>query len=108
MHPHVAPLARGDRNEVQGCSPLKIVESMAAGTAVVASDLPVARELVTPGRDGLLVAPGAPRALARAMEAPGWRTSSGNDDARSSRTYGTTPCARAVRSACVRSATDPL
>jgi glycosyltransferase involved in cell wall biosynthesis len=65
----VAPLARCDRNELQGCSPLKIVESMAAGTAVVASDLPVCRELLDRDRDGLLVSPGSPRALAAAMEA---------------------------------------
>jgi glycosyltransferase involved in cell wall biosynthesis len=64
----VAPLARCDRNELQGCSPLKIVESMAAGTAVVASDLPVCRELIAPDVEGLLVPPGSPRALARAME----------------------------------------
>jgi len=64
----VAPLARGARNEVQGCCPLKIVESMASGAPVVASDLPVVRELVSPGSDGMLVPPGSARALAKALE----------------------------------------
>jgi glycosyltransferase involved in cell wall biosynthesis len=64
----VAPLARGARNEIQGCCPLKVVESMVHGTPVVASDLPVIRELVCPGQDGWLVTPGSPRALAGALE----------------------------------------
>jgi len=64
----VAPLARGARNEVQGCCPLKIVESMASGAPVVASDLPVVRELVSPGSDGMLAPPGSARALAKALE----------------------------------------
>ena len=81
VHPHlmsgfyrraylsVAPLARGARNELQGCCPVKIVESMAAGTPVVASDLPVVRELISPGIDGVLVPPGSARALAKALDA---------------------------------------
>jgi glycosyltransferase involved in cell wall biosynthesis len=64
----VAPLARGARNELQGCCPLKVVESMVQGTPVVASDLPVVRELICPGQDGWLVPPGSPRALAGALE----------------------------------------
>lgn len=64
----VAPLARGARNELQGCCPLKVVESMAQGTPVLASDLPVVRELVCPGQDGWLAHPGSPRALAGALE----------------------------------------
>jgi glycosyltransferase involved in cell wall biosynthesis len=64
----VAPLARGARNEVQGCCPLKIIESMGRGTPVVASDLPVVRELIRSGSEGLLVPPDSPRALAGALE----------------------------------------
>lgn len=64
----VAPLARGARNELQGCCPLKIVESMACCIPVVASDLPVVREMVCSGDDGVLVPPGSPRALARALD----------------------------------------
>jgi glycosyltransferase involved in cell wall biosynthesis len=64
----VAPLARGARNEVQGCCPLKIVESMACGTPVLASDLPAVRELIDSGSDGMLVSPGSARSLAAALE----------------------------------------
>jgi glycosyltransferase involved in cell wall biosynthesis len=64
----MAPLARGARNELQGCCPLKIVESMACGTPVVASDLPAVRELIDSGADGMLVSPGSPRSLAGALE----------------------------------------
>ena len=64
----VAPLARGARNELQGCSPLKIVEAMACGTPVVAADLPVVRELVRHGETGWLVSPDSPRALASGLE----------------------------------------
>lgn len=41
-----------------------LLEAMAARTAVVASDLPGYRSVVTDGRDGLLVPPGDPGALA--------------------------------------------
>ncbi len=64
----LAPLTRGARNELQGCCPLKIIESMACGTPVVASDLPAVRELIRSGDDGILVPPDSPRALAGAME----------------------------------------
>ncbi len=63
----VAPLTRCDRNELQGCCPLKILESMAVGTPVIASRLAVCRELIDPGKEGLLVTPDAPRALAHAL-----------------------------------------
>lgn len=66
-HLSVAPLTAGPRNLDQGCSPLKIWESMAAGTPVVASDLPVVRELVTDGEHGRLVRPDRPAELARAI-----------------------------------------
>jgi glycosyltransferase involved in cell wall biosynthesis len=45
-------------------SPLKLFEYMAAGRAIVASDLPALREVLTHEVNGLLVAPGDPDALA--------------------------------------------
>jgi glycosyltransferase involved in cell wall biosynthesis len=63
----IAPLAYNERNVVQGCCPLKVIEYMAAGRPIVASNLPVVRELVREGRDALLVPPDAPDALADAM-----------------------------------------
>jgi glycosyltransferase involved in cell wall biosynthesis len=63
----LAPLRDCSRNVVQGCAPLKIIESMAAGVPVVASDLPAVRELMADGRHGRLVAPDRPGELARAI-----------------------------------------
>ena len=48
----LAPLRDCSRNSVQGCAPLKILESMAAGVPVIASDLPVVRELISDGVQG--------------------------------------------------------
>ncbi|WP_433333196.1 glycosyltransferase family 4 protein [Spirillospora sp. CA-294931] len=62
-----APLTGCARNLDQGCAPLKVIESMAAGTPVVASDLPAVRELMTDGEHGRLVAPDRPAELARAI-----------------------------------------
>jgi len=45
-------------------SPLKLFESMAAKTAVVASDLPSIREVIRDGENGLLFEPGNPKSLA--------------------------------------------
>ncbi len=64
----VAPLTRCSRNELQGCSPLKIIESMSAGTPVIASRLAVCSEIINHAKDGWLVTPDSPRALALAME----------------------------------------
>jgi glycosyltransferase involved in cell wall biosynthesis len=61
----VAPLTATPRNLEQGCSPIKVWESMAAGTAVVASDLPVIREVL--GDLGRFVPPDRPAELARAV-----------------------------------------
>ena len=65
----LAPLTESPRNLAQGCCPLKILESMAAGTPVIASDLAPVRELVAHGRHGLLVRAGKPEQLGRAMRA---------------------------------------
>jgi len=73
----VAPLTECSRNLEQGCAPLKVLESMAAGVPVVASDLPAVREILTDGRHGRLVPPDRPAELARALrillEYPGLR-----------------------------------
>jgi glycosyltransferase involved in cell wall biosynthesis len=48
-------------------SPLKLFEYMAAGRAIVASDLPSIREILHSGVDALLVTPGSAEALAAAI-----------------------------------------
>jgi len=63
----LAPLREGPRNLEQGCCPLKVLESMACGTTVVASDLPVVRELLTDREDGRLIKADRPAELARAI-----------------------------------------
>ncbi len=47
---------------------LAVLEAMAAGVPVVATNLPALAELICQGRDGLLVGPGDPAALAGALE----------------------------------------
>ncbi len=64
----VAPLTRCDRNELQGCSPIKIIESMAEGTPVIASNLAVNRSIITENEDGLFFLPDSVRSLACQME----------------------------------------
>ncbi len=61
----IAPLKDTTRNIVQGCSPLKIFESMANGKPVLASDIPPVREIITDGFDGHLVRPDRPSDLSR-------------------------------------------
>ena len=63
----IAPLTDTPRNVVQGCAPLKILESMASGVAVVASDVPPVRELIRDRENGWLVHPERPAELARAL-----------------------------------------
>jgi glycosyltransferase involved in cell wall biosynthesis len=63
----VAPLRDVRRNVEQGCCPLKILESLAAGTPVIASDLPVVDELFEDGVHGMKIRPDRYEALAQAM-----------------------------------------
>ena len=55
----LVPLTLSDRNTIQGCCPLKVLEGMASGTPVIATDLPVVRELGCDGEHFLLVRPGS-------------------------------------------------
>ena len=74
----VAPLLANDRNTVQGCCPLKVLEAMASGVPLIASDLPVVRALARDGEHALLVRPGSGKAIKDAMlrlgAEPGLRT----------------------------------
>lgn len=63
----VAPLTECSRNIEQGCSPLKILESMACSTPVIASELPVVQEIIEHDVDGMLFRAGRPAELARAI-----------------------------------------
>jgi glycosyltransferase involved in cell wall biosynthesis len=63
----VAPLTACSRNLQQGCCPLKILESMACGVPVIASDLPVTQELIQNQQNGSLVRADRPSELARAI-----------------------------------------
>jgi glycosyltransferase involved in cell wall biosynthesis len=65
----VAPLTDCPRNVEQGCCPLKVLEAMAAGVPVVASDLPSVREVSQDGSLVWLVRPERPAELARAVRA---------------------------------------
>ncbi|HEX7478947.1 MAG TPA: glycosyltransferase [Polyangiales bacterium] len=49
-------------------TPVSVLEAMACGSPIIASDLPSVREWVTPGVNGWLVAPGDANALAQAVE----------------------------------------
>ena len=62
-HVVLAPITRNDRNLVQGCCPLKVLEAMASGTPLIASDLPVVRELVSHDQEAVLVRPGSGKAI---------------------------------------------
>ncbi|OWW25831.1 hypothetical protein B4Q04_09565 [Zobellia sp. OII3] len=62
----IAPLKACDRNITQGCCPLKILESMACKTMVIASELPVVSELVTE-EEALLFEPDREQDLARCI-----------------------------------------
>jgi glycosyltransferase involved in cell wall biosynthesis len=61
----VAPLGYSERNVTQGCCPLKIIEYMGVGRPIVAANLPVVRELLRDGIEGLLFEPDCPESLAQ-------------------------------------------
>ncbi len=63
----LAPLRSTERNTLQGCCPLKVIEAMASGTPLIASDLPVVRELAEPDHDALLVRSGSAKAIKDAL-----------------------------------------
>ncbi len=63
----VAPLKANDRNLVQGCCPLKVLEGMASGTPVVTSELPVVTSLGENERHFLAVRPGSAKAIKDAL-----------------------------------------
>ncbi len=53
----VAPLGFNDRNVTQGACPIKVLEYMAGGRPLLASNLPIVRELVREDVDALLFSP---------------------------------------------------
>lgn len=61
----LAPLGLNDRNVTQGACPIKVLEYMASRRPLVASNMPIVRELVREDVDGLLFSPGDPDDLAR-------------------------------------------
>jgi len=61
----VAPLGLNDRNVTQGACPIKILEYMASARPLIASNLPIVRELVREDVDALLFSPNEPDDLAR-------------------------------------------
>ncbi|HEY9799188.1 MAG TPA: glycosyltransferase family 4 protein [Leptolyngbyaceae cyanobacterium] len=63
----LAPLTANDRNLIQGCCPLKILEGMATGTPVITSDIPVVQELGENGVHFLSVKPGSAKAIKDAV-----------------------------------------
>ena len=82
------------------CSPARggesfgmvLLEAMALGVAVVATDLPGHRSVVTPGRDGVLVprrdAPALAAALARLLDDPAERRRLGSNGLRNAASFG--------------------
>lgn len=63
----VVPLDGSARNVIQGCCPLKLLESLACGRPVVASAVPPVEALVRHGEEAWLVAPDDPAALAEGL-----------------------------------------
>ncbi len=66
-HVILAPLTKNDRNTKQGCCPLKVLEAMASGVPLVASDLEVVRELVDNETESILVRAGSGKAIKDAV-----------------------------------------
>lgn len=63
----VAPLSPTERNLAQGCHPIKLLEYLACGRAIVASDLPVVREIIDDEETGLLFKVSKPSRLAECL-----------------------------------------
>lgn len=63
----LAPLKANDRNLLQGCCPLKVLEGMASRTPVITSDLPVVTDLGESDRHFLAVRPSSAKAIKDAM-----------------------------------------
>ncbi len=61
----VAPLGLNDRNVTQGACPIKVLEYMAAARPLLASNMPIVRELVREDVDALLFSPSDSEDLAR-------------------------------------------
>ena len=61
----IAPLSLNDRNVTQGACPIKILEYMASARPLIASNMPIVRELVREDMDALLFSPSDPDDLAR-------------------------------------------
>ena len=61
----IAPLGLNDRNVTQGACPIKVLEYMASARPLIASNMPIVRELVREDMDALLFSPGDPEDLAR-------------------------------------------
>jgi glycosyltransferase involved in cell wall biosynthesis len=61
----IAPLGLNDRNVTQGASPIKVLEYMASSRPLIASNMPIVRELVREDVDALLFSPNEPDDLAR-------------------------------------------
>jgi glycosyltransferase involved in cell wall biosynthesis len=61
----LAPLGLNDRNVTQGACPIKVLEYMASSRPLIASNMPIVRELVREDVDALLFSPNDPEDLAR-------------------------------------------
>jgi glycosyltransferase involved in cell wall biosynthesis len=61
----IAPLGLNDRNVTQRACPIKVLEYMASSRPLIASNMPIVRELVREDVDALLFSPNDPDDLAR-------------------------------------------
>ena len=61
----LAPLGLNDRNVTQGACPIKVLEYMASSRPLIASNMPIVRELVREDVDALLFSPNDTDDLAR-------------------------------------------
>lgn len=61
----IAPLGLNDRNVTQGACPIKVLEYMASSRPMIASNMPIVRELVREDVDALLFSANDPDDLAR-------------------------------------------